>query len=538
MKMLKTLAQLVLGTLLRQISGNGIRSRLLLVALACAIGAHQAPAQPSLEMAQLQLRYRVLRRATKLDAEREAELRKLEEGMLEARAGGWLGLAYRDLSQGLALLESKPWGPTEEFAASLRLTTDMTVNDPTHPLIARIGQYYPAQPEGNAQLSAHVFLANLSGLLRPGARQQAGKPVAEFTGFPSDLMFEPFRFIVYLDDVKDGDYQLQVEVRDGQNLIQRLNIPLHLVRGLDTKRADIERRLEAVKGFEEVKPSIFFPFDQARTVNLGRTSVAGYDFAAGIARAEELLAGVESGKDPFAGETGNLERHYFFQEADEIMPYRLYVPRSYDGSKAYPLIVALHGLGGTEATMFQQGNGGLPKLAEEHGYLVVSPLGYRRNGGYGRIPTNYVADSATTRMSRLSEQDVINVLDRVRDRYRVDPSRIYLMGHSMGGNGTWTLGTKYAQVWAALAPIASGGIAPDSVPLAKLKANNIAVMVVHGDSDRTAPVESSRAMVAELEKLGVPHEYVEVRRGTHVDVVGPNLARIVAFFDQHVRSRK
>ena len=53
-----------------------------------------------------------------------------------------------------------------------------------------------------------------------------------------------------------------------------------------------------------------------------------------------------------------------------------------------------------------------------------------------------------------SEKDVMKVLDMVRTEFNVDERRIYLMGHSMGGAGTYYLGSKHGNVWAALAPIA------------------------------------------------------------------------------------
>ena len=515
------------------------RRRLLLLALVCGIGIHEAGAQLSLQISQLQLRYRVLRRTTRLDEAKEAELRKLEEGMLGARTGGWIGLAYRDLNEGLAILEGKPWTTAEEFAATLTLTTDMTVCDPTRPLVARIGQCYPAQPQGKPQLSAHVSLGNApAAATQPGARRLPGKALGEFSGFPSDLMFEPFRIAADLGDAKDGHYQLQVEVRDGKKSLHRIGIPLFIVHDFDTKHAAIEQRLAAVNGLDPIKDSIRYPFDLARTLNLGRMSIPTYDFAAGMVKSEALLTAIETGKDPFAGERGILERHYYFEAADEIMPYRVFVPKSYDGSKAYPLIIALHGLGGTEAT-FMQGHGGtLPKLAEEHGYLVAAPLGYRRNGGYGRTSALLPADDATARMARFSEEDVMNVLDLMRKNYQVDPDRIYLMGHSMGGGGTWNLGTKYAEIWAALGPIAGGGAASSVIPLENLKENDVPVIVVHGDADRTVPVEGSRTLVAEMKQLGIPHEYIEVTGGGHSDVVAPNLPRIVGFFDRHMRAKK
>ena len=63
---------------------------------------------------------------------------------------------------------------------------------------------------------------------------------------------------------------------------------------------------------------------------------------------------MRAGKNPFAGRTGDFKRHYLLASAGEIMPYRMYVPTTYTtgAQGAFPLIVALHGLGGTEDSFF------------------------------------------------------------------------------------------------------------------------------------------------------------------------------------------
>ena len=55
--------------------------------------------------------------------------------------------------------------------------------------------------------------------------------------------------------------------------------------------------------------------------------------------------------------------------------------------------------------------------------------------------------------------------------------------------------------------------------------------MVHGDADATVPVTASRAMVAEMKKLGVDHVYVEVPGGSHIDMVAPNMPKVFDFFD-------
>ena len=148
-----------------------------------------------------------------------------------------------------------------------------------------------------------------------------------------------------------------------------------------------------------------------------------------------------------------------------------------------PLVVALHGLGGDEDGWMDRYNGQLPELAEKYGYIAVSPLGYRPDGfyGYGTVSTPPPAEA------ELSEQDVMQVLARMRQHYKVDDSRIYLMGHSMGAIGTWFLGAKYPDIWAALGTIAGTGN-PQSIA----RMRHIPQFVVHGDADPTVPVGGSR----------------------------------------------
>jgi len=497
-----------------------------------------AAAQTSLQLSQLQLRYRVLSRSASLNNEQKAELKKIEDAAAAARAKGNTALISRELHRGIALMEGRAWTAHSDFTNSLVLAPEAVVCDPANRLFICLRQQYPAPRDGGGKLTAHVSLSR-AGLAAAGKGKAKGggdaRPLGQFPVDETAMAKAFFRFAVEATTDAEAGHQLNIELRDGEKLVHRQSSPVYFIRDFDSKRGNIEGRLALIRGFDQAKASIRYPFDFAQVLNSGRIEPAQYDFLAGIARSEELLKSIEAGKDPLPTERGVLSRHYKFEEAGEVMPYRLVVPKSYDGSKAVPLIIVLHGLGGTENTFIQQGNGALPRLAEERGFIVATPLGYRRNGGYGRPGA---LDKETARMTQLSEQDVLNVLRLVRENYKVDPARIYLMGHSMGGGGTWTLGSKHATIWAGLAPIASGGAGANALPLANLKQQNIPVYCVHGDADRTAPVEGSRSMVAELKKLGVEHEYHEIPGGTHGDVVGPAIPKIVEFFLSKRRATK
>ena len=155
----------------------------------------------------------------------------------------------------------------------------------------------------------------------------------------------------------------------------------------------------------------------------------------------------------------------------------MFVPSSYDKSKAFPLVIALHGMGGDENSYFQAYAQGAFKVeAEKRGYVVACPK--------GRKPASmYIGDA---------EKDVMDVIAEMRRAYNIDSDRIYLTGHSMGGYGTWSVAMSHPDVFAALAPVAGGS----NNPMGMSKIAHIPQIVIHGDNDPTVPVDRSRVMVA------------------------------------------
>ena len=225
---------------------------------------------------------------------------------------------------------------------------------------------------------------------------------------------------------------------------------------------------------------------------------------------------------------------YTFEEAGNIdQEYRVYVPTSYDGSDATPLVIALHGLG--SGTMYMMEYHNLVEVAENHGFIVATPMGYNERGWYGaRGQGNEFNrrrdDPGPENLGALSEQDVLNVLAIVRDDYNVDDRRIYLIGQSMGGGGTWYLGSKYSDIWAALAPMAPAvSISPDILETA----THLPVMVVMGDADTAVDVEVTRQWVAKMKTLGMRYEYIEVAGGSHSSAGRENIGKVFAFLDKH-----
>jgi hypothetical protein len=145
------------------------------------------------------------------------------------------------------------------------------------------------------------------------------------------------------------------------------------------------------------------PFDLARVINIGRRvfgsgtgnpefglkqngEPAEYNFPAGLARSMALLATLETGVDPVWRKGGETVRHYHMPEADEILPYHVFVPSTWNGTSSLPLMFILHGNSRDQDFYFDRDEWIIPRTAEKHGYMVVAPLGYSPNGGYNYVP--------------------------------------------------------------------------------------------------------------------------------------------------------
>lgn len=238
---------------------------------------------------------------------------------------------------------------------------------------------------------------------------------------------------------------------------------------------------------------------------------------------------------------GDQKRTYFFDMADTIVPYRIVVPSNWDGKQQLPLVLFLHGGGSNENYYLDANSKLLVKLAvaEERGYLLVSPLGYQ--GAYGnslRLPAVFGQAEEAVKMlakrtpekdslNRLSEADVINVLELVLSEYPVDTKNVFLAGHSMGSGGTWYLAAKYPAYWKAFAPMSGPFIQESTYPWEAIKSKPIFMT----EGLKALPsLEGSRAMSNWMKANGFNVTYKEVD-ADHGGMVPLMLPEVFDFFD-------
>jgi predicted esterase len=491
--------------------------------LACwPAGLAYAQALPNINL--LSVRYNSMKTAAKAEGELKAQLDDIDKAIADARRTGNTGEIRRQIAKGMTLLNKETWTPQTDYRSSLALRSERTVVDSSVPYAIRLEQIYRPATELSPALTVKVSIVKRVPPERSNPHVSPPpqpRALGTFDGVSRDLRESPFPMELDLSAVEDGAMWIDAEVFDGTTLLGGTLLNVFVNKGLDAKLKALETA--AASAAPAVRDDILFPGDYIKNVNRGRIELQDFNVAAEVAKAEAIVAAAKGGKDPFKARTGDFERHYLLPGANEIMPYRVYVPKGYAASKAMPLVIALHGLGANEDSFFDSYSQLPPQLAEKHGFLMAAPLGFRRDGFYGSSIMG-ASDAASKRRGEYSEKDVLEVLRLMKAAYNVDESRIYLIGHSMGAIGTWALAAKYPNTWAAL-------VAFSGVGAASLADNMKAIpqFVVHGDADNTVNVSGSRNMVAALKKLNANVTYIEVPGGSHTDVVVPNLPQAFEF---------
>jgi poly(3-hydroxybutyrate) depolymerase len=177
----------------------------------------------------------------------------------------------------------------------------------------------------------------------------------------------------------------------------------------------------------------------------------------------------------------------------------LFAPHNYAPAKSYPLILALHG----------GGNGGVA-LADDQAHIYVNEFnGFYENAEFvvvAPLARNHVGDSWKFRENAL---DAVDAVIDACERFNIDRHRIYLMGASMGGQGTQVISWTIPELFPAFCPMA--GYYLNDLPCPDLTGKQY--LVFHGGKDtvvgqKTHPIflDKIRAAKATVEFVFMPDE--------------------------------
>ncbi len=170
-------------------------------------------------------------------------------------------------------------------------------------------------------------------------------------------------------------------------------------------------------------------------------------------------------------------------EKSKTYPYLAYLPDGYNKSnaKAWPLIIYLHGSSCKGNNLERLKKYGPPFYLErgmEVDAIVISP----------QCPSNKNWTAGAWFESFYKE---------LKDKYNIDPSRVYLTGMSLGGFGTWDIASRYPEYFAAIMPLCGGG---QTRMVETLK--DIPTWVFHGEVDKLVSLKRSEQMVGALQGIG------------------------------------
>ena len=231
----------------------------------------------------------------------------------------------------------------------------------------------------------------------------------------------------------------------------------------------------------------------------GPTSLA---FLGDLARlADEVegeVAAIEAGRDPYAGRRGDWWG--VVPCAGAGVPMRVVAPAG--AGQGAALVIALHGAGGDEHMFVDAyGGGALRRLAEERGFIAVSP----------------------STLSMVGGPEVLDgLVDRMAAWYEIDRERGYVIGHSMGGGMALGLARARADRLAGVVGLAPGG------GLSADRQGRLApVLVIGAALDAIIPESRVRAGAMGAIERGLPVEYEVAEEDGHTLVVGLWLERAV-----------
>jgi polyhydroxybutyrate depolymerase len=166
----------------------------------------------------------------------------------------------------------------------------------------------------------------------------------------------------------------------------------------------------------------------------------------------------------------------------ERREYIVYVPESYDGASAVPLLFNFHGFGGEASDQMSWAD--FRPLADEHGFIVVYPQGTELEG---YTHWNSALPGGDNKSTADDLGFVTALIDQLSASHNIDAERVYASGYSNGGFMSYALACHHSDRFAAIAPVSATMLGADnsdcvpSRPVPVISLNGTADSVVQYD---------------------------------------------------------
>lgn len=184
-------------------------------------------------------------------------------------------------------------------------------------------------------------------------------------------------------------------------------------------------------------------------------------------------------QNAIAGQETSTTRSIIFAGLERT--YRIHMPPSYDKSTPLPLLIALHGGGGTGENMEELTLGGFNRLSDKEGFVAVYPDGIEKHWNDGRENVSYRAHQ-----EKIDDVGFISALiDHLAKQSNIDTKRVYATGISNGAIMSFRLGCELSEKIAAIASVA--GSMPEKLPTRCLPSRSISALIISNTEDPLVP---------------------------------------------------
>jgi predicted peptidase len=328
----------------------------------------------------------------------------------------------------------------------------------------------------------------------------AEKTIKNIAEFPVKEL--PVTNKISLANVKAGDYFLQTEIVVGKEVLAKNQQMISVSNKLAERLKNLETKLAETQTNDWQTETAREHLKLLTQLANGKTLETDYQANLLLFQAETFA---KIGRKAFSANQLMLT----FPLKNGNQTSRILIPKSYDGKRELPIVLALHGAGGSENLFFDSyGNGKIVNLCEKRGWFLVAP----RNFGFNA--------------EKLDE-----FIESVAKLYKIDRTKIFLTGHSMGSVQSLNLAVQRPKTFAGVVLISAGG-----APKMSDELKNLPFFIGTGTLDFS--LRGSNNLQKILSESGVKRvEYKVYDDIEHLTAVQFSLNDAFAFFDDIATKR-
>ncbi|HYL98528.1 MAG TPA: hypothetical protein VEZ90_06195, partial [Blastocatellia bacterium] len=306
-----------------------------------------AAAQTSDQVLRLWVGFNTLRNSKAVDPATKSEVDALDKKAIAANAAGNYGAAMDDYYHAIALLNGQAWTASRAVSFALNIDLSHALLEPGQTVSVTVKENYKPDLSPPGPLAGNLTLLD-----------QKGDQAASLGSAPNanpDLKSHPLTLTAAIPAVADGNYRLHFVLTPASGDPITKDADIRVEKGLLKRAMEVSDEAQSLysklkaahkSDLADALETVRYHIELCKLADAQKLNPSKVNFDAEIAKSEEELRALESGKDPFSLQHGDFRRAYLSKVDDTLQPYRIYVPIAYDASRPYPLIIALHGMGG------------------------------------------------------------------------------------------------------------------------------------------------------------------------------------------------